>query len=408
VAIARPTTHQPVSARPEDVPLGLYVHFPWCVRKCPYCDFNSHPLNHDLPEQDYVDALIADWHAQVRDTPNQNSQNRKIRSVFFGGGTPSLFGPDSFARLIETLADSLTVDAELTMEANPGTLEYGNLEDYRTAGINRLSLGIQSFDDSALKSLGRIHSAQEAQSAIEAAQIAGFKNINVDLMHGLPGQTVAGALMDLQNAIEAKVQHISWYQLTIEPRTEFAQRPPVLPKEETLGEIESLGLKLLADAGFDRYEISAYARNGKQSQHNRNYWEFGDYLGIGAGAHGKLTQAPDNRPVSSVGGESFTVTRTTHPRQPRLYLAQAQSSNWRLESQIVDHAQLPGEFMMNALRLVGGVEEVLYEQTTGQPIEQLAQQLARWRGMGVIDPERLALTPMGLNVLDTVVADFLP
>jgi len=387
-----------VNALNRETSLGLYVHFPWCIRKCPYCDFNSHPLNQELPEEEYVAALFSDWQAQRSDPSNESLLNRKISSVFFGGGTPSLFSPASFARLIEAFAGELTDDAELTMEANPGTLEYGNLAEYRAAGINRLSMGVQSFADSALAALGRIHSADEARTAIEAAQLGGFDNINVDLMHGLPNQTAAAALDDLQSAIALNVQHISWYQLTIEPRTEFAKRPPLLPEEETLGEIESAGLKLLADAGFDRYEISAYAKQGKQSKHNRNYWEFGDYLGLGAGAHGKLTQP---------GARSFGVSRTAHPRQPRLYLQQANNNQWQLDAQAVDPDQLAGEFMMNALRLVGGVEEDLYEQTTGQPLKKIEKQLTRWRDMGIMDSERLALTPMGLNVLDTVVADFL-
>lgn len=387
-----------MNALNRETSLGLYVHFPWCIRKCPYCDFNSHPLNQELPEEEYVAALFSDWQAQRSDPSNESLLNRKISSVFFGGGTPSLFSPASFARLIEAFAGELTDDAELTMEANPGTLEYGNLAEYRAAGINRLSMGVQSFADSALAALGRIHSADEARTAIEAAQLGGFDNINVDLMHGLPNQTAAAALDDLQSAIALNVQHISWYQLTIEPRTEFAKRPPLLPEEETLGEIESAGLKLLADAGFDRYEISAYAKQGKQSKHNRNYWEFGDYLGLGAGAHGKLTQP---------GARSFGVSRTAHPRQPRLYLQQANNNQWQLDAQAVDPDQLAGEFMMNALRLVGGVEEDLYEQTTGQPLKKIEKQLTRWRDMGIMDSERLALTPMGLNVLDTVVADFL-
>jgi len=410
--VTTPSITPPTPSLPTLRPLGLYVHFPWCVRKCPYCDFNSHPLNQELPEQEYVDALIADWQQQYKVTSANVRQSRPISSVFFGGGTPSLFSPASFERLIAQFKDSLTEDAELTMEANPGTLEYGNLADYRAAGINRLSMGVQSFEDRALQALGRIHSAKEAQSAIKAAQLAGFSNINVDLMHGLPNQTVTAALDDLQTAIAAKVQHISWYQLTIEPKTEFAKRPPALPEEETLGEIETQGLRLLAQAGFDRYEISAYARESKQSKHNRNYWEFGDYLGLGAGAHGKLTQPFDGSASNSITRSSatkaLTITRSAHPRQPRLYLQQSMNHQWRPESQVVAATQLAGEFMMNALRLLGGVEEALFEQTTGQPIELIASQLAKWRGMGVMDSDRLALTPMGLNVLDTVVADFLP
>lgn len=387
--------------------IGLYVHFPWCVKKCPYCDFNSHPLNSELPETEYVDALLADWQAQQGSLSQKNGQQKngqqkseqKISSVFFGGGTPSLFQPDSFARLIERISPFLAPAAELTMEANPGTLEYGNLADYHQAGINRLSMGVQSFDDDALQALGRIHSAGEARVAIDAAQHAGFDNINIDLMHGLPQQTQAAAQLDLTTAINACVQHISWYQLTIEPRTEFAQRPPQLPDEDTLGDIETTGLLALHEAGFARYEISAYAQPGRQSQHNRNYWEFGDYLGLGAGAHGKL---------SSVDGSgNLQIRRTAQPRQPRLYLQQAADRNWQLTANSVPNAELPSEFMMNALRLLDGVPDAYYEARTGQPLSSIEEILGKWRRMGIMRTDRLGLTPMGLNALDTVVGDFL-
>jgi len=373
---------------------GLYVHFPWCVKKCPYCDFNSHPLNAELPEAEYLKALLADW-----DIQQEHLRNRKIASVFFGGGTPSLFRPDSFARLIEAFASSLTTRAELTMEANPGTLEYGNLADYRAAGINRLSMGVQSFNDTHLSALGRIHSAREARLAIEAAQRSGFENLNIDLMHGLPAQTTKDALGDLSIAIGENVQHISWYQLTIEPRTEFAQRTPTLPDEDTLGDIETTGLQKLHDAGFERYEVSAYAKTGKQSQHNRNYWEFGDYLGLGAGAHGKLSVAK---------GSKLHIQRTAQPKQPRLYLQQAISNEWQTSTNTVANEELPSEFMMNALRLLAGVPEELFTQRTGLPLDSIEAQLSKWRRMGVMREGRLALTPMGMNALDTVVADFLP
>ncbi len=374
--------------------MGLYVHFPWCVKKCPYCDFNSHPLGDDLPEADYTDALIADWHAQQR-----NRAERQISSVFFGGGTPSLFHPESFARLLDVIRPALTNDAEVTMEANPGTLEYGNLADYRAAGINRLSMGVQSFNDGALSALGRIHSGQEAMVAIKAAQQAGFNNLNIDLMHGLPEQTSDIALHDLHTAISSGVSHISWYQLTIEPRTEFAKRPPPLPDENILGDIESKGLELLAKSGFYRYEVSAYARNEKYSRHNRNYWEFGDYLGIGAGAHGKLsTRSQDNR---------LTIVRTAQPRQPRLYLQQAEAGSWQLQTRVVTDAELPSEFMMNALRLFGGVDQAAFSVRTGLESEQIAQILEKWRRMGCMQDDRIALTPLGINALDTIVADFI-
>lgn len=387
----------------NDAPLALYVHFPWCISKCPYCDFNSHPLSEELPEKEYTDALIADWQAQI-----PNIGGRKISSVFFGGGTPSLFQPKSFERLIDQLSDRLITGAELTMEANPGTLEYGNLADYHHAGINRLSMGVQSFDDTALKKLGRIHSAAEAATAIEAAQAAGFDNLNIDLMHGLPEQGVNGAINDLQRAIGLGAAHISWYQLTIEPRTEFAKRTPVLPGEETLGHIENEGLQTLAGAGFVRYEISAYARTQKngverRSKHNRNYWEFGDYLGIGAGAHGKLSSKN-----TGTQKNHLTVIRTAQPRQPRLYLQQAKAQAWQIQSAQVADEELPSEFMMNALRLLEGVPEERFVQATGIPLMEIETPLSKWRRMGIIDPVRLALTPMGLNALDTVVADFLP
>jgi len=379
--------------------MGLYVHFPWCVKKCPYCDFNSHPLSNELPEADYIDALIADWQAQ-----QPNRCDRKISSVFLGGGTPSLFHPQSFARLLDVIRPALTSDAEVTMEANPGTLEYGNLTDYRTAGINRLSMGVQSFNDEALAALGRIHSGREAMVAINAARTAGFANMNIDLMHGLPEQTSASALQDLHTAINAGVSHISWYQLTIEPRTEFAKRTPQLPDENTLGDIENQGLELLASSGFARYEVSAYARDAstpedRRARHNCNYWEFGDYLGIGAGAHGKLSTRTNNNQLS--------VVRTAQPRQPRLYLQHAQAHRWQLQTRTVSDAELPGEFMMNALRLLGGVNEAVFAQRTGIDHNQIEKLLKKWRNMGCMQTDRIALTPLGINALDTIVADFI-
>ena len=383
-----------MTAQPASLDLSLYVHLPWCIKKCPYCDFNSHPLNNELPEADYISALIADWKMQ-----RESAGDRKIGTVFFGGGTPSLFSPDSFAQLLSEFEPHLSADAEVTMEANPGTLEHGDLKSYRSAGINRLSMGVQSFADDALKVLGRIHSQGEARRAIDAAQTGGFSNINVDLMHGLPEQTVDAALHDLRTAISMDVAHISWYQLTIEPRTEFAKRTPRLPNENTLGDIEVNGLALLRDAGFERYEISAYAAPAKQAMHNRNYWQFGDYLGLGAGAHGKLTHRADDG--------TLVIQRTAHPRQPRLYQQQANTGEWQLESTPVATAELPSEFMLNALRLIDGVAESSFEHTTGLPLKTLEPQLEKWRRMGIMDPQRLSLTPMGLNALDTVVTDFL-
>ena len=383
-----------MTAHPSSLDLSLYVHLPWCIKKCPYCDFNSHPLNNELPEADYLNALIADWKMQL-----DSISGRKIGTVFFGGGTPSLFSPNSFAKLLNQFQAHLTSNAEITMEANPGTLEYGDLKSYRDAGINRLSMGVQSFADSSLNLLGRIHSQGEARRAIDAAKSGGFSNINIDLMHGLPEQTVDAALHDLKTAIDAEVTHVSWYQLTIEPRTEFAKRTPRLPDENTLGDIEVNGLTLLRDAGFERYEISAYAAPAKQAMHNRNYWQFGDYLGLGAGAHGKLTHRADD--------DTLVIQRTAHPRQPRLYQQQANTGEWQMESTPVATAELPSEFMMNVLRLIDGVAESSFEHTTGLSLSTLEPQLGKWRQMGIMHPQRLSLTPMGINALDTVVADFL-
>jgi len=379
----------------QPLPISLYVHFPWCVRKCPYCDFNSHPLTKPIPETNYIDCLLQDWKRQ-----RPHLGGRKLASVFFGGGTPSLFHAESFARLLEAFAADLSTDAEITMEANPGTLESHNLGGYRRAGINRLSLGVQSFNDSALARLGRIHSAGDAHNAIDKARAGGFDNLNIDLMHGLPGQSVSEAQSDLRQAITAGVDHISYYQLTIEPRTEFAQRPPILPDEEQLGLIEDTGLALLADAGFERYEISAYAQPDHGSIHNRNYWSFGDYLGIGAGAHGKLSNLSPLTPNKS------KIERCAHPRQPRLYMDAAQIDAGP-ERQVVERSEQAAEFMMNALRLIEGVPEAMFEQRTELSLDAISEPLAKWRKLGLMRPSRLALTPSGLLALDTITADFL-
>ena len=362
---------------------GLYVHLPWCVRKCPYCDFNSHPLRTRLPEDDYVRALLDDFERE------RERASWPVRSVYFGGGTPSLFSPRSFARLLD--AFDLPDDAEVTMEANPGTVETaGAMAAYASAGINRVSLGVQSFDDGRLRDLGRIHDGGEAVRAAGAIRGAGFAEFNIDLMFGLPEQTVADALADLERAVALEPTHLSWYQLTIEPRTEFARRPPVLPHADAMADITEAGQVLLAERGFERYEVSAYARPGSQCRHNLNYWTFGDYLGIGAGAHGKLT---------TTEGE---VLRTAKPRQPRLYLKDPSTVDTP-----VDPGELPVEFMMNALRLVKGVDPDVFARRTGLLPETIADTLAALREEGLMEAQRLALTEFGHRHLDTVVARFL-
>lgn len=363
---------------------GLYVHFPWCVRKCPYCDFNSHPLRDQDSFQRYTDALIEDWSAQrARWAPPGN-----FASFFLGGGTPSLFAPEDFARLFEHLPRSATT--EITMEANPGTTEHASFRDYLGAGINRLSIGAQSFDDVQLKRLGRIHAADEIRQAFWSAREAGFDNINVDLMWGLPQQSVAAAMADLDAAISLQPEHISWYQLTLEPKTEFAKRPPLLPVDDTLADIERHGLQRLADAGYARYEVSAFAVNGAQCRHNINYWSFGDYLGVGAGAHGKVTR-------------HGAIHRTRKASQPRIY----QSAPCETEVSEVPNQERIVEFMMNALRLVDGVSIELFQTRTGMPWSAVAPTWQTLQDRGLVEPARCATTPLGLRYLDSVVAEFL-
>jgi oxygen-independent coproporphyrinogen-3 oxidase len=369
--------------------IGLYVHFPWCVRKCPYCDFNSHPVRGTMDEAGYLTALLRDAEQALAAVAPGS-----VRTVFLGGGTPSLFTPAAFRTLLEALRPWLAPDAEITMEANPGTAEHHDLGAYRAAGINRLSFGAQSFDDRQLARLGRIHRAEETRKAFKRARAAGFDNINLDLMYGLPRQTVAAALADLDAAIALEPDHLSWYQLTIEAKTEFAGRPPRLPGDTAIARMEAQGHARLAAAGFARYEISAYARPGARCRHNLNYWEFGDYVGIGAGAHGKQ---------SLPGPDRMNVIRTTKPAQPRLYLADPLATERRL----VSDDQRPFEFLMNALRLVGGVPRDTFESRTGLAPAVLEPAWSAGVARGLLDPERLATTPLGMRHLDAVLQTFL-
>ena len=377
-------------------PLGVYVHFPWCVRKCPYCDFNSHPLRDDSDRDAYVDALAADWRAQVA---NLDVEPGDVGSVFLGGGTPSLFTPAQIDRVLTLVGELTAGDAEVTMEANPGTTEHAEWGGYLAAGVNRLSLGAQSFAGDQLTTLGRIHGPDEIVVAIKSAREAGFTNINIDLMHGLPRQTVAAAMFDLERAIELAPEHISWYQLTLEPKTEFGRRPPTLPDDDVLADIENEGLRKLAAAGFERYEVSAFARPGFSSRHNKTYWTFGDYVGVGAGAHGKQTD------------RSGVIVRTRKAGSPRLY----QNAPTAIERDPVEPGDVVGEFMMNALRLVDGTPVRVFEACTGLPFSQID---AAWRkgvADGLLRPvdatrqnaAALAATPFGYRHLDSVIARFL-
>jgi putative oxygen-independent coproporphyrinogen III oxidase len=369
----------------EPTNVGIYMHFPWCVRKCPYCDFNSHPLRGNLQEDEYCRALLLDLQAQLPEIAAAT-----IDTVFFGGGTPSLFSAKTFAAILERLAPQLAVDAEITMEANPGTLEHKPLEAYRQAGINRLSIGAQSFNPQQLAKLGRIHSDSDIEQSFASARTAGFDNVNLDLMYALPLQTVGEAITDLQRAIDLGPEHLSWYQLTLEPKTEFYSRPPPLPGEEVIGDIEAAGYRLLAEAGYSRYEVSAYARGGGRARPNHNNRSFGDYLGIGAGAHGKLSRHAG-------------IVRTEKPKQPRLYLADPLAT----QTSPVARDALAEEFLLNALRLVDGVDVDLFAARTGLQPTALQPQWQRLIDRGLMRPDRLATTELGLRYLDTIVSEFL-
>jgi oxygen-independent coproporphyrinogen-3 oxidase len=370
---------------------GLYIHFPWCVKKCPYCDFNSHPLKGDVDQQRYLDSLLKDWQLQSADTfsPLANTEFLEdgFKTVFFGGGTPSLFKPKLMATLLKHLP--IAADAEVTMEANPGTQEYTDFEHYLSAGINRLSIGAQSFQNSQLAKLGRVHNSAETVAAVAKARSAGFANINIDLMWGLPGQSLKDALFDLESAIALSPPHISWYQLTIEAKTEFAKRPPLLPIDGVLAEIETKGNELLTAQGYHRYEISAYAKESAYCQHNINYWSFGDYVGLGAGAHGKVS-------------ERGQILRTQKASQPRLY----QDEPEKISVQKVAKEQLPLEFMMNALRLIDGTGTETFTEKTGLDWQEIKPQWDRLVAQGLVRTDRCSTTELGLRYLDTVLEEF--
>ena len=326
-----------------DTPLSLYIHFPWCARKCPYCDFNSHEVKGEIPETRYVETLLRDLEFEVK-----SESRTTLRSIFMGGGTPSLFSPEAINNLFAGIKDRFDISkSEITLEANPGTFDQEHFDGYHEAGVNRLSIGAQSFSADALARLGRIHGPGDIELAYDGARQAGFNRINIDLMHGLPGQTLENALNDLKRAIELEPEHISWYQLTIEPNTRFYKYPPVLPKDPVLEDIFIAGNDLLKSAGFVQYEVSAYSLPSEESRHNLNYWQFGDYLGIGAGAHGKISRANQ-------------VIRTTKNRMPTEYLQYPKG-----KSKIVDSNELKLEFLLNTLRLTNGFDLSLFEETTG-------------------------------------------
>jgi oxygen-independent coproporphyrinogen-3 oxidase len=375
-------------------PLSLYVHIPWCVKKCPYCDFNSHQAPKLVPEDAYVDALLADLR---QDAPW--AEGRRIDSVFFGGGTPSLFAPASIERFLDGAAElvPLAPGAEVTLETNPGTVEHGHFDAYRQAGVNRVSLGVQSFDDAALVRIGRIHGAEEARRAVREVREGGIENLNLDLMYALPEQNVAGAVRDVEDAIALAPEHISHYQLTLEPNTCFAAHPPPLPDDDEAWDMQERCQERLAGAGYAHYEVSAYARPGARCAHNLNYWTFGDYLGVGAGAHGKLT------------GAAGKVRRTSKLKHPRAYLHAAGGPARLAGIETIAPGRLPFEYALNALRLNDGFSLAEFERRTGLRRARMDAQLAVGvaRDWLVLDGDHVAPTALGRRFLNDVLTLFL-
>jgi oxygen-independent coproporphyrinogen-3 oxidase len=378
-------------------PLSLYVHMPWCVRKCPYCDFNSHGVRGTPEYATYVETLLADMDADLHDFAEAIA-GRPVHSVFFGGGTPSLFTPELIGRFLDGARERLPFAprAEVTLETNPGTVEHGRFDGYLAAGVNRISFGVQSFDNDKLHRLGRIHSAHEAADAVRQAQDAGIDNINVDLMYALPEQDLAGALDDVEKAMALKPTHISHYQLTLEPNTAFAANPPPLPDDDAAWAIQEACQDRLAAGGYGQYEVSAYAQPGRRCAHNLNYWRFGDYLGIGAGAHGKVSGP-------------LGVQRRWKGRLPAAYLAAAGGPKRIGGDSIVGPGDLPFEYMLNALRLIDGVPMADFSERTGLAPDAIAAALADCRRRGWIDEDATTLrtTALGQRFLNNVIEAFL-
>jgi oxygen-independent coproporphyrinogen-3 oxidase len=381
---------------PQLPPLSLYVHLPWCVRKCPYCDFNSHSMGDDAPRERYIDALLGDL-----DREAELAGDRELISVFLGGGTPSVFSPDQIDRLLEGVDERFVVedDVEITMEANPGTVECGDPAGYRRAGVNRLSIGAQSFSPQSLTAIGRIHSVDDIRRAVGEAQDAGFDNINIDLMYGLPGQDVAAAIYDIEQAAELRPQHLSWYQLTLEPNTVFHARPPAgLPESDAAFEIQGRGVERLSELGYEQYEISAYARDSMRCRHNLNYWSFGDYLAAGAGAHGKIS-------------DEAGIWRYSKPAHPKQYMEAIEKGDQIATPHPVPAPDRLFEFMLNALRLNEGFSENRFAARTGLPAGLLRERMRPAVEKGLMADSGgnfWRTTALGRRFLNDLQADFLP
>ena len=377
-------------------PLSLYVHIPWCVRKCPYCDFNSHEQKNGIPERQYITALISDLEQEL-----PAIWGRQVHSIFIGGGTPSLFSAEALDTLLSIIRARLNLqpNAEITLEANPGTIEADKFHEFHSLGINRLSIGVQSFHADALQRIGRIHGRKEAIRAAELAHDAGFDNFNLDLMFGLPQQSLVQALNDINTAIALEPSHISHYQLTLEPNTQFHHNPPVLPEEELLWSMQEQCQEKLAEANYQHYEVSAYAKPDRRCLHNLNYWQFGDYLGIGAGAHGKISNA-----------QYQTITRTSKLRHPDEYLAKASSPACISSEQTLKPKDAGFEFMLNALRLTEGFAPHLFSDHTGLPISIIEQELRQAEEQELLewDIKLIRPTERGRNYLNELLQLFLP
>ncbi|MCL1074147.1 radical SAM family heme chaperone HemW [Shewanella dokdonensis] len=371
-------------------PLSLYIHIPWCVRKCPYCDFNSHAQQGELPQQQYVDALLQDLQADL-----PYVQQRPLHSIFIGGGTPSLFDASQIARLLQGVQQQIPFcdDIEITMEANPGTLEHDDFAAYRQAGVSRISMGVQSFATDKLNILGRIHGSEEAKNAAKMLATAGYQSFNLDLMHGLPGQDLPQALSDIETAAALNPPHLSWYQLTIEANTLFHSRPPQLPDDEALWQIYRTGQQRLAELGYRQYEISAYAKPGYECRHNRNYWEFGDYLGIGCGAHGKITL-----------GQQQQIIRTVKVKHPKGYLA----GHYHYQTTEVAADELPLEYLMNRLRLMVPIPKAEFEARTGLSATLLDDGMQRGadKGLVIVHSDTWELTEKGHYFVNELLGEF--
>lgn len=405
-------------SKDKTIPLALYVHIPWCIKKCPYCDFNSYANTERLPEDEYIAALIKDLDQDL----SLVKHNRPLTSIFFGGGTPSLFSGKSIESILKAVEKRLVLasDIEITLEANPGTIEHTSFSDYHLAGVNRISLGAQSFQDDKLKALGRVHSAREIHLAIESIQKANFNSFNIDLMYGLPEQSLADAKFDLETALQYRPKHLSWYHLTLEQNTVFHHCPPPLPDEELLWDMQNMGFSCLASAGMNQYEVSAFAKPGYECRHNINYWQFGDYLGIGAGAHGKITTEHPNfniqrtakkrLPKSYMGAlaqKDLQILKISHYEQNLNNLSYQNSSN--AEHRILNPEDKIFEFMLNVLRLSEGFSITLFEQRTGLPFSLLKSQIesARLKNLLCFDQSQnqFKATDLGKRFLNDLILE---